>query len=69
MPSIIKELILEEKRRGNTNRKDLFIPFRPDHGNRILSDFGMDHYPGYPLIGRLKGLSELSGVIAGINQS
>ena len=38
------------------------IPVRPDHGNKILEDFNRDTNPGYPLIGRLKGLAEIAGV-------
>lgn len=41
------------------------IPFRPDHGHELLSDAGRGTHPGYPLIGRLRGLAELRGVIAG----
>ena len=38
------------------------IPVRPDHGHKLLDDFNRDANPGYPLIGRLKGLSEIAGV-------
>lgn len=39
------------------------IPFRPDHGHDLLSDASQGYVPGYPLIGRLRGLAELRGVI------
>ena len=43
------------------------LPFRPDHGHDLLSDIGRGTHPGYPLIGRMRGLAELRGVCAGLN--
>ncbi|MFQ1702820.1 mannonate dehydratase [Loktanella agnita] len=43
------------------------IPYRPDHGHALLSDLGRTTHPGYPLIGRMRGLAELRGVIAGLS--
>jgi mannonate dehydratase len=48
-------------------RNDTVIPFRPDHGHDLLWDKGVEKQPGYPLIGRLRGLAELRGVIAALS--
>lgn len=37
-------------------------PMRPDHGQDILDDQRRGGVPGYPAMGRLKGLAELGGV-------
>lgn len=42
------------------------IPFRPDHGHEILMDNTLGTVVGYPLIGRLRGLAELRGVVAAL---
>lgn len=60
MPAVIAAFLDEEARRGEA------IPFRPDHGHVLLSDAGRRTHPGYTLIGRLRGLAELRGVIAGL---
>ena len=60
MPAVIAAFLDEEARRGAE------IPFRPDHGHVLLSDAGRKTHPGYTLIGRLRGLAELRGVIAGL---
>lgn len=38
------------------------LPFRPDHGHAMLSDLRSDFKPGYPAIGRLRGMAEIRGV-------
>ncbi|MEL0025319.1 MAG: mannonate dehydratase [Alphaproteobacteria bacterium] len=66
MVSLVAACLREERRRRNEGRADWSIPFRPDHGQEILDDLGRNSQPGYPSIGRLKGLAELRGVIAGL---
>jgi mannonate dehydratase len=60
MPAVIAAFLAEETRRGTE------IPYRPDHGHVLLCDAGRKTHPGYTLIGRLRGLAELRGVIAGL---
>jgi mannonate dehydratase len=66
MPAVVAAFLEEERRREAAGRSDAAIPFRPDHGHQMLSDAGRRTHPGYPLIGRLRGLAELRGVIAGL---
>jgi mannonate dehydratase len=40
---------------------------RPDHGHELLDDIGKPTHPGYPIIGRLKGLAELRGVMRAVS--
>lgn len=54
---VIKALLEAEARRG------VEIPMRSDHGHALLYDVGKDYQPGYTLIGRLRGLSELRGAM------
>ncbi len=62
MYPIVRALLKEQIRRKESGRKDYRIPFRPDHGVKMLDDYNRSANPGYPLIGRLKGLSEISGM-------
>jgi len=66
MMKIMFALIKEQKRRIQSGRSDVKMPVRPDHGIRIMDDYKHDYNPGYPLIGRLKGLAELDGLMHGI---
>lgn len=66
MVSLVANLLAEERTRATNGRADAEIPFRPDHGHALLNDDERGTHPGYPLIGRLKGLAELRGVIAGL---
>lgn len=69
MVALIAVLLAEEKRRIQAGRADAAIPFRPDHGHHMLADQSRDLIPGYPLIGRLRGLAELRGVIKALAQA
>lgn len=60
MPAVIAAFLDEEAATGRA------IPLRPDHGHELLDDIGRGTHPGYPLVGRLRGLAELRGVIAGL---
>jgi mannonate dehydratase len=65
--AVIAAVLDEEKRRKAAGRADWNIPMRPDHGQDILDDLNRDSHPGYPAIGRLKGLAELRGIITALS--
>ncbi|WP_376872858.1 mannonate dehydratase [Albirhodobacter sp. R86504] len=62
MVAMVAQIVAEEARRKAAGRADWSIPMRPDHGQDILDDIGRAAQPGYPAIGRLKGLAELRGL-------
>ena len=64
--AVIRSLLNEEQRRMREGRNDFEIPMRPDHGQELLDDLRRNSLPGYPLIGRLKGLAELRGIMAAL---
>ena len=66
MVALLAAILAEERRRKAAGRSDHMIPMRPDHGQDILDDLGRRAQPGYPSIGRLKGLAELRGIMAAL---
>lgn len=64
MYNIIKSLVLEVNKRNGKR-----IPMRVDHGRKILSDFNNDYNPGYPLLGRMKAMAEITGMTMAIEKN
>ncbi len=69
MVGVIRALMVEETRRRREGRTDHEIPMRPDHGHLLADDIDKGVNPGYSLIGRLKGLAELRGVMHGLKHA
>jgi len=58
--------VLVEKLLLLMNKTKISLPMRPDHGFLHAVDEKTETYPGYSLVGRLKGLAELRGLEMGI---
>lgn len=72
MPAValIAAILAEERRRRAEGRADWQIPMRPDHGQDILDDLSRTTaQPGYPTIGRMKGLAELRGITRALDHA
>ena len=64
MAGVVAALMREQDKRKAAGRADWRIAMRPDHGQELLQDIGSGGMPGYPLIGRMRGLAELRGLMA-----
>lgn len=66
MVAVVRTLLEEQARRQAAGDPHWRIPFRPDHGHEMLDDAGKATHPGYPAIGRMRGLAELRGVMTAL---
>ncbi|MDB6178675.1 mannonate dehydratase [Paracoccus sp. Z330] len=63
MVEIVRAALEIQRSRG------VILPFRPDHGHQLLDDHRRPGgAPGYPAIGRLRGLAELRGVMHAVER-
>lgn len=69
MYALAKVLLEEEQARRAAGRRDCEIAMRPDHGHLLGDDVHKKTNPGYSMLGRMKGLAELRGLIYGLNRS
>ncbi len=68
MVAVVRVLLAEQQRRQAAGDAHWRLPFRPDHGHEMLDDVGKPHHPGYPAIGRMRGLAEIRGVMTAVAQ-
>lgn len=69
MYALLRSLIIEQRNRKDLGCSDFRIPVRADHGIKILDDFNRKSNPGYPLIGRLKGLTVIESMATAIEKN
>ena len=61
MVAVVAEALRIERAQGAA------LPFRPDHGHALADDQRRRGTPGYPLVGRLRGLAEIRGLALGLS--
>lgn len=68
MPAVMRNLLDEQDQRRAAGRADWQLPLRPDHGHTMMDDLSKPPgiTPGYSCIGRMRGLSELRGLMHGL---
>lgn len=67
MVAVVDALLAEQRHRRAEGLPRALLPFRPDHGHELIDDVTRPTHPGYPVIGRLRGLAELRGVMTALS--
>jgi len=58
----VMRVLFKEEQRRRAQGDSVPMPYRADHGQQLLNDIERFAQPGYPAVGRLRGLAELRGV-------
>ncbi|MES2440172.1 MAG: mannonate dehydratase [Verrucomicrobiota bacterium] len=71
MPAVVRNLLDEQDRRRAEGRADWQLLLRPDHGHTMMDDLTKPAgiTPGYSCIGRMRGLSEIRGLMLGLRHA